>query len=70
MKILVSFSVARVKIGIFCLAAMYKTASSLFSVASLFNVKGGVEILTTPLFASPIFSPDFIILFENLNGGR
>ena len=25
----------------------------------------GVEILTKLLFASPLFSPDFIILFEN-----
>ena len=29
-------------------------------------IKGGVVILTTPVFELPIFSPDFIILFENL----
>ena len=27
-----------------------------------------VDILTSPLFARPLFSPDFIILFENLDG--
>ena len=29
----------------------------------------GVDILTTPLFDHPLFSPDVINLFENLRGG-
>ena len=30
----------------------------------------GVGILTTPLFAHPLFSSDFIISFQNLEGSR
>ena len=31
---------------------------------------GGVDILTTPVFDRPLFSPDLIILNENLDAGR
>ena len=30
----------------------------------------GVDVLTTPVFDRPLFSPDVIILFENLDIGR
>ena len=46
----------------------YVEKASLF--LSFYLCKGGVDILTTPMFYHLLFSPDVITLFETLDTGR
>ena len=40
------------------------------ALTSKFNFIWGVDVLTKSGFDRPLFSPDFIVLFENLGAGR
>ena len=43
---------------------------SLFQSSVSYCGGGGMDTLTTSVFHLPLFSPDFVILFENSSAGR